>query len=164
MLGRILLAKLSSEHTTGEDDSSASGDPLSMRLSSYPDLSDLVRGKRVLDFSCGRGDQVAANAHRFAAMVTSLDTNVNTIATAAATHGTTGDFIYYIPTGRRWDIVISINTMAHYNEPPRSACGDAASRRGWRPDSNFIRPTLVGAIWIPYAFLLPDSVAVIVVH
>lgn len=117
MFGRILLARLSSEQAEGEGDAAASGDPLSTLLSSYPDLSDLVRGKTVLDFGCGRGDQAAAIAQRFSATVTGLDTNQRTLARAAANYGTAVEFIDAIPAGRTWDIVISLNAMEHYNDP-----------------------------------------------
>lgn len=117
MFGRFLLAKLSSESATAEADSSASRDPLSTLLSSYPDLPNLVRGKRVLDFGCGRGDQAAAIAHRFSATATGLDTNQRSLAGAAAKYGAAVEFIDAIPTGRTWDIVISLNAMEHYNDP-----------------------------------------------
>lgn len=117
MLGRFLLQTLSREDATEQIGSTASGDPLSMLLSSYPDLADLVRGKSVLDFGCGRGDQAAAIAHRFSAAVTGLDTNKRTLDIAAANHGSVVNFIDTLPPGRTWDIVISLNAMEHYNDP-----------------------------------------------
>ncbi len=117
MFGRFLLSRLSSESADGEGSSPATGDPLSSLLSSYPDLPDLVRGKNVLDFGCGRGDQAAAIAKRLSATVTGLDTNPRTLADAVTNHGAAVEFIDSIPTGRTWDIVISLNAMEHYDDP-----------------------------------------------
>lgn len=117
MFGRFLLASLSSEVTSEDGDSSGDEDPLVTLLSSYPDLANLVRGKSVLDFGCGRGDQAAAIARRFSATVTGLDTNQRTLTIAAKHHGTAVEFVDTLPAGRTWDIVISLNAMEHYGDP-----------------------------------------------
>ena len=132
MVGRLLLEKFSKELTIVQDNPSAYGDPLSTLLSSYPDLSDLVRGKSVLDFGCGRGFQAAAIASRFCATVTGLDTNRRTLADAVATHGKLVEFIDTLPVGRTWDVVISLNAMEHYSNPIAAldAMRRAVSARG----------------------------------
>lgn len=117
MIGRFLLARLSSEDSGRVCNSTAAADPLSTLLSAYPDFRDIVQRRRVLDFGCGRGDQAAAIARRFSATVTGLDTNLRTLADAATNHGTTVEFIAAIPAGRTWDVVISLNAMEHYNDP-----------------------------------------------
>jgi SAM-dependent methyltransferase len=117
MFGRFLLEKFSSENDGAASNSSASSDPLLTLISSFPDLSDLVRGKSVLDFGCGRGDQAAAIAQRFSATVTGLDTNRRTLAAAMKNHGNVVEFIDVIPSGRSWDVVISLNAMEHYRDP-----------------------------------------------
>ncbi len=117
MIGRLLLEKFSREYVEAKPDSSPDVDPLSTLLECYTDLPALVRGKRVLDFGCGRGNQAAALASRFSASVTGFDTNARTLADAAAAHGSLVEFIDVIPEGRTWDIIISLNAMEHYDDP-----------------------------------------------
>ena len=117
MFGKYILEKLSSEAEFENDTPSGDKDPLSTLMSSYPDLAELVQRKRVLDFGCGRGDQAAAMAHRFSSIVTGLDTNRRTLATAVKSHGAAVEFLDKIPPGRTWDVVISLNAMEHYSDP-----------------------------------------------
>jgi SAM-dependent methyltransferase len=89
-------------------------DPLCVLRAAYPDLNSLIRGKSVLDFGCGHGDQAAALAKY--ARVTGLDTNLAALARARANHAGV-PFVSSLDAEDGFDVVISQNAMEHFPDP-----------------------------------------------
>ena len=91
----------------------------------FPDLAELVRGKRVLDFGCGAGWQAAALAREGAARVVGVDSNPRTLARAralAARLGIGGDRLGFAETiapdmRGAFDVVVSQDAMEHFGDP-----------------------------------------------
>jgi len=91
----------------------------------FPDLLNLVRGQRVLDFGCGGGAQAVALVQQGARRVVGLDTNEHTLEgarTLAREHGINEDrlcFAAKLPgeLAGTFDIVITQNAMEHFPDP-----------------------------------------------
>lgn len=90
-------------------------EPLKVLQREYPDLEEIVRGKRVLDFGCGHGDQAAALAERYGCEVTGLEIVPSTLQTAREKH----PHIRFIDKldSARYDVIISLNAMEHFTDP-----------------------------------------------
>jgi SAM-dependent methyltransferase len=93
------------------------GEPLKVLQREYPDLEALVRGKRVLDFGCGRGYQAAALATVYGCRVTGLDTNPNTLEYARSVNGKWSPRFIERLDDAQYDVVISLNAMEHFDDP-----------------------------------------------
>lgn len=91
----------------------------------YPDLAQLVGGKRVLDFGCGAGLQSIALAKTFDCHVTGLDTNEDTLALArrnAQEHGVGDDQVAFassldVAQDHPFDVVIAKDSFEHFDDP-----------------------------------------------
>lgn len=101
------------------------GNALDPLRAHFPDLAELVRGKRVVDFGCGTGWQSAALAREGAAFVLGVDTNPRSLAGArevAARAGLGDDRVAFapeVPEALRgtFDVVISQDSMEHFADP-----------------------------------------------
>lgn len=89
----------------------------------YPDFESFVRGKKVLDFGCGKGLQTVALARDYDCQVTGSDTNpacLNAAAEAVQRAGVS-DKVTLIESSERifgeFDTVISLNAMEHFPDP-----------------------------------------------
>lgn len=116
MIGTMILGAMSSERPVhGHGELAGKGDPLTVLRREYPDLKQLIEGKRVLDFGCGNGHQSAALAE-MGADVTGLDINLATLDRARRAHPNIR-FVSDIADGETWDVVISQNAMEHFTSP-----------------------------------------------
>ena len=89
-------------------------EPLKVLQREYPDLAQLVTGKRVLDFGCGQGNQSALLAKLYGAKVTGIDNNPKTLAWAIDTNGGFAKFHLRTDPNDAFDVVISQNSMEHF--------------------------------------------------
>jgi SAM-dependent methyltransferase len=98
---------------------------LSLLKRVFPDFDGLVRGKRVLDFGCGKGFQSAALVKFYESSVLGVDTNPKTLAQAreisraAGLSPTNPVFAAQVPEDMhgKFDIVISQDSFEHFPEP-----------------------------------------------
>jgi len=92
-------------------------DPLARATAVFPDFRDVIAGKRVLDFGCGRGYQAAAMADS-GALVTGVDISRQDLAIAKKTiRGRNVKLFESIQTGSEYDVIYSQNSMEHWTEP-----------------------------------------------
>lgn len=100
-----------------------SRDPLSSLCRSFPGFMARIEGKRVLDFGCGLGYQVAAMARRGAAFVVGIESNLRRLERARelARESRLDNVELADCLDDRlkstFDLVISQNSMEHYPEP-----------------------------------------------
>lgn len=96
---------------------------LDFMLKTVPQFVDLIRGKRILDFGCGRGLQAAALARRqLAASVTGIDLprpqllaewdRLRSVYTLPNLSLTTD-----LPASQTFDVVYSCSSFEHFSDP-----------------------------------------------
>ncbi|MCA9400794.1 MAG: class I SAM-dependent methyltransferase, partial [Candidatus Omnitrophica bacterium] len=97
---------------------------LNQLKSVYPDVKQLISGKRVLDFGCGLGYQSVAFYKEGAKEVLGIDTNTKSLHQArrlAKTHEVSEHvrFKEKIEEGDigTFDVIISQNSMEHFPDP-----------------------------------------------
>jgi SAM-dependent methyltransferase len=86
----------------------------------FPGFDGLVRGKRVLDFGCGIGQQAVALARECGAKGAGVDRNLDYIDRARRLAGATPvEFVAKIPPDwyGAFDVVLSHNSMEHFADP-----------------------------------------------
>jgi SAM-dependent methyltransferase len=101
------------------------GGELQLLRREYPQLSRLIRGKRIVDFGCGAGRQAVALAAEEGCVVTGLDTSPKSLAKAralAAEKGVPQDRVRFLDRPaddmlHTFDAVISQNAMEHFPDP-----------------------------------------------
>lgn len=128
-LGERILLALSRD--PGRSDYVDGTDPWTMENAleplrrAFPDLRELVRGRRVLDFGCGQGWQSVALAREGASFVLGLDTNTRALERGrevAARAGLDEGRVRFSDTlppelAGGFDVVISQNSMEHFSDP-----------------------------------------------
>lgn len=125
---RILLAlsrPVGSGDYPGHTIESMKGDPLELLHLAYPDLSDIIRGKRVIDFGCGAGLQAVTMVREYGCVVCGVDLNpkhLQKAADIARQHGLGQDNLTFRPgvsddLKEAYDVVISQNSMEHFPDP-----------------------------------------------
>ena len=87
-----------------------------------PDFVELIRGRRVLDFGCGTGQQAIAMCLAGARSVVGLDINERWLATARAAAAAKGledvvEFRTRLDGDHGFDVVLSHNSMEHFSDP-----------------------------------------------
>ena len=97
------------------------GTALNELTSIFNDLSQKIRGRRVVDFGCGLGYQVVALAEAGASFVTGIEHNAALASQAQARleqHGL-GDRAHIRPDlgDEKADIIISQNSFEHFEKP-----------------------------------------------
>lgn len=117
-------------------------DALRRLHSAIPDFPGRIRGRRVLDFGCGRGFQAAALAVAGAAEVVGLDTNEKLLAAGrewAVAQGVAERVRFAASLGPAddgtFDVVVSQNSMEHFPDP---AAVLQAMRRALRPGGELL--------------------------
>lgn len=90
--------------------------PLALLRREYPDLDQIVAGRRVLDFGCGLGDQTEALAS-LGASVVGLDTHAPSLERARILHPGLTFVANLSELGEPCDVVISQNAMEHFPDP-----------------------------------------------
>ena len=127
-IGEWILGALSREPAAGASAhgsvSYAPGKELALLRREYPGLSALVRGKRVVDFGCGTGEQAVALAREEGCEVLGIDSNPATLQRArekAASQAlaTPVHFAEKVTPelAGKFDVVISQNAMEHFPDP-----------------------------------------------
>ena len=84
------------------------------------DVWDVVRGRTVLDFGCGQGDQVIEIAGRGARRVIGLDLRERMLAIGrerALAAGVSDRTVFTTRTDERVDVVISLDAFEHFEDP-----------------------------------------------
>ena len=92
--------------------------PLELLEAEYPDLSELLKGKRVLDFGSGFGHQTAAlaNSSKYGcASVNGLEINLSYINASRKLYPNV-TFISLL-VKEKYDVVISQDSMEHFFDP-----------------------------------------------
>lgn len=122
---------------------------LSQLSKSLPRFSALINDKEILDFGCGTGYQSVALARMGARHVVGVDINTTFLAAAQKLAEQAGvadkiDFKQHVDNslGRRFDIVISQNSMEHFPDP----AGALATMKGVLKDHGAILITF-GPPW-----------------
>ena len=129
MIGEAILRALSKRPGTGDygpgDEDDMAGRELALLRGAFPHFSDLVHGKRVVDFGCGFGKQSLALAREEGCQVLGIDANptrVQKCRRLAADKGFDDGRIEFVerPSPEMlgtYDIVISQNAMEHFDDP-----------------------------------------------
>ncbi len=100
-------------------------DPLALLHREYPDLGDILRGKRVVDFGCGVGLQAMALVREYGCTVCGVESNPKHMQKAmdlARQQGVPQDKAEFhlratADLKGKYDIVISQNSMEHFSDP-----------------------------------------------
>lgn len=96
---------------------------LSQLTASFPDFMEEIRGKDVLDFGCGKGQQLFAMLKRGARRVTGIDTNLSLVQWPAEENFDPAkvSFKNQLDAGDKgqYDLVISQNSMEHFGDPEK---------------------------------------------
>jgi SAM-dependent methyltransferase len=127
-IGEWILGVLSREPAPGAaahgSVTYAPGKELALLRREYPGLAALVRGKRVVDFGCGNGDQAIALAREEGCEVLGIDSNPVTLELArekAASQALANPVRFagqVTPElAGKFDVVISQNAMEHFPDP-----------------------------------------------
>jgi len=110
---------IAARHEHNTDQSS-----LALLERAFPDFTNSIQGKRIVDFGCGSGYQTVALARGGADEVLGVDSNAQTLVKARASlaqvsspHNVT--FAESLPddAAGQFDIVISQNSMEHFSDP-----------------------------------------------
>lgn len=103
------------------------GNALSNLTKEFGELSEIIRGKSVLDYGCGAGFQVVALAKLGANRVVGIDTDENALAQGrklAVENDCIKAVVFKQKTDiydyQRFDIVISQDAMEHFRRPSES--------------------------------------------
>jgi SAM-dependent methyltransferase len=81
---------------------------------------DDVRGKTIIDFGCGHGDEAIELARRGAARVIGLDCDLDYLAVAryaAKVAGVSENIEFTAETRTRADIILSLDAFEHFSDP-----------------------------------------------
>lgn len=126
MIGTLILQAISRPPSAEDYNKAAASteidDALEKLFSAFPDLKSLVKGRRVLDFGCGVGQQSVALAKELGAIVTGLDTNQGVLVEAkhlAFHHKIANDHCTFVDEigDEKYDIIISQDAMEHFPDP-----------------------------------------------
>jgi ubiquinone/menaquinone biosynthesis C-methylase UbiE len=109
-------------------------EPLGNLQREFSNLGELLRGKDVLDFGCGFGDQAGAIAKAYGARVTGLDSHLGVLAAARSRYGANARFVNDLG-GETFDVVISQDAMEHFSDPEAAL---AAMARALRPNGQIL--------------------------
>ncbi len=98
---------------------------MSQLTTSFSGFENDVKGKRVLDFGCGEGEQAIFMARSGAAFVVGVDINRGDIAKAsikARQLGISEEKIWFVATYQveqyeKFDIILSHNSFEHFEDP-----------------------------------------------
>jgi SAM-dependent methyltransferase len=90
-------------------------EPLANLEREFPDLERFVRGKDVLDFGCGFGDQSGELARKYAARVVGLDSHPGYLAAARARYPAV-TFTNQLHE-ETFDVIVSQDAMEHFDDP-----------------------------------------------
>ncbi|MFH0775334.1 MAG: methyltransferase domain-containing protein [bacterium] len=128
-IGEIVLRAFSKKPYKGDynqdTEQELSHNELSLLRKEFPQFSTLVKGKRVVDFGCGRGRQSISLVREEGCYVCGIDTNINILQQAKKLGSEIGIqnsnliFVEHPPSEmlRTFDIVISQNAMEHFPDP-----------------------------------------------
>lgn len=117
MIAEMILRAFSKEIVQLPETTASAQDPLRLLKSAYPNLGTLARGARVLDHGCGYGNQAAALASEYGAIVTGLETDPEHLAKARMLHGNQVRFVDYLAPHDAFDVIVSQDAMEHYGNP-----------------------------------------------
>jgi SAM-dependent methyltransferase len=129
MIGEAILRALSKRPGTGDygpgDEEDMRGRELALLRKVFPHFSQLVGGKRVVDFGCGFAKQSVALVREERCTVCGIDANPVRVVKArqlAGENGIGGDKAVFVerPTADMrgaFDVVISQNAMEHFTDP-----------------------------------------------
>jgi 2-polyprenyl-3-methyl-5-hydroxy-6-metoxy-1,4-benzoquinol methylase len=114
-----------------------------------PDFFEVIRGKTVIDFGCGAGDETFEMVQRGAARVIGLDVRQKFIDQGnarAAAEGLSDRVRFTTHIDEPADVIVSLDGFEHYDDPADVL---AAMRRVIKPDGKIV--VSFGATWYhPY--------------
>jgi cyclopropane fatty-acyl-phospholipid synthase-like methyltransferase len=110
---------------------------LNFLLKTVPHFRELVNGKSVLDFGCGRGLQAAALARAYGTEVIGLDLPRPTLLTEweqlqREYQLPNLTLTTVLPCDRKFDLVYSCSSFEHFDDPGRYFADDAGPREARR--------------------------------
>lgn len=119
-LGFKVLKSISQDGLTTWMDGSAYREKSKLDVLLGPDFISAIKGKSVIDFGCGTGDEAVELARRGASRVIGIDVhegNVNA-ARRLAERARVGDICSFANrTAERADVVVSIDAFEHFSDP-----------------------------------------------
>ena len=137
-------------------------DPLELLHAAFPELLQWINGADILDFGCGCGHQSIALAAKGAKSVMGVDIVSANVAEARCLSGgaTNVAFAETVPDQASFDIIVSQNSMEHFEDPLQIL---RLWRRSLRP-GGFVLVTF-GPPWLsPYGAHMHFFTAVPWVH
>ncbi len=130
-LGERILLSLSitpgSNDYQSKDSATTIDNALNLLHRVYPNLRDLVSGKRIADLGCGLGNQSIALVREFDCSVVGIDTNQATLEKAinnAKNHNISSEHLSFVECIspdmlKSFDVVISQNSFEHFGNPEK---------------------------------------------
>src|SRR5262249_29356075 len=76
-----------------------------------------IRGKVVVDFGCGEGDEAIEMARRGAKKVIGIDIRQDVLETARRKAAGLDNCVFATATDERADIVVSVDAFEHFEDP-----------------------------------------------
>lgn len=119
-LGVRIMTWLSPQGENSNLDGSAYRNKSKLEVLFGPDFFDQIRGRTVIDFGCGVGDEAIEMVQRGAARVTGLDIRPKLLGNAAARAAALGlsdrcTFTSSLPEPA--DVIVSLDCFEHYEDP-----------------------------------------------
>ena len=119
-LGVRIMTWLSPQGENSNLDGSAYRNRSKLEVLFGPDFFDQIRGRTVIDFGCGVGDEAIEMVERGAARVIGLDIRKKFIRNAnarAAELGIADRCIFTDAPTERADVIVSLDCFEHYEDP-----------------------------------------------
>lgn len=128
MIGEFILRATARPPEVAKVDPSArkhGGDPLQILKSSFPGFLERIRGRAVLDYGCGYGEQVRAMAASGARGVVGFDVSAYALGEARAASDAFGDRVTFTDTitkAENVDVVTCQNSFEHFLQADYELC------------------------------------------
>lgn len=119
-LGVRVMTWLSPKGENSNLDGSAYNNKSKLEVLFGRDFFDQIRGRVVLDFGCGAGEETMEMAQRGAARVIGLDVRPKLLAKASARAAEIGlgdRCIFTTAPGEKVDVIVSLDCFEHYEDP-----------------------------------------------
>jgi SAM-dependent methyltransferase len=119
-LGIRILTWLSPSGENRNLDGSAYRDRSKLEVLFGADFFDVIRGKTVIDFGCGVGDEAIEMLHRGAARVIAIDVRQKFLdegRARAAAAGLSDRIVFTTAADELADVVVSLDGFEHYDDP-----------------------------------------------
>jgi SAM-dependent methyltransferase len=119
-LGYRVLRRISIDGKTTYMDSSAYKGRSKLEAVLGPNIWEQIKGRTVIDFGCGQGNEVIEMAQRGAARVIGLDTQLDYLAMGRAASEEArvgGQCQFTTDTKEKAEVIVSIDAFEHFQDP-----------------------------------------------